>query len=260
MLKKSSESPHGRLLSLFEILEDWLNAPNIAEQIKTKAVAPTSHLLQDYLTIEAAKAGAAMPEMLASQLYFMAIAATQEKLHAGLNQTHLSHASLSHAKSAAHALITAQTKKEFHISRSSTYAIAASFMGVLVVAGGLFFLQVNQAKISHHSQVAASQSTALQQPLLASASLVASAKTVASAGSIANPEQTAALMAQIELMRHGNCQLIEAIQLPDQYKGIYLNMVVNGQVSTDPKEQEIAFALLKQTRCNYTPMLMANSK
>ena len=62
MLKKSSESPHGRLLSLFEILEDWLNAPNIAEQIKTKAVAPTSNLLQDYLTIEAAKAGVAMPK------------------------------------------------------------------------------------------------------------------------------------------------------------------------------------------------------
>ena len=81
-----------------------------------------------------------------------------------------------------------------------------------------------------------------------------------SAEKLANPEQTAALMAQVELMRHGNCQLIEAIQLPDQYKGIYLNMVVNGQVSTDPREQKIAFALLKQTRCNYTPMLMANSK
>ena len=248
MLKKSSSTPHGRLLSLFEILEDWLNAPNIAEQIKAKAATkPKSHQLQDYLTIEAAKAGAAMPEMLANQLYFMAIAATQEKLQAN-NQ-----GSLGHAKSAAHALIVAQTKKELYITKSSVYAIAASFMGVLVVVSSLHFFNLSINKQT--SPIALSQrQTMLAQPVLASETLAASTS------SIANPEQTAALMAQIELMRHGNCQLIEAIQLPDQYKGIYLNMVVNGQVSTDPREQKIAFALLKQTRCNYTPMLMANSK
>ena len=98
MLKKSSNTPHGRLLSLFEILEDWLNAPNIAKQVHiNSATQASSHQLQDYLTIEAAKAGAAMPEMLASQLYFMATAAMQEKLQAN------NLASLSHAKSAARA-------------------------------------------------------------------------------------------------------------------------------------------------------------
>ena len=245
MLKKSSSTPHGRLLSLFEILEDWLNAPNIAEQIKAKtATKSKSHQLQDYLTIEAAKAGAAMPEMLASQLYFMVIAAAQDKLQAN------NLASLSHAKNAANALILAQTKKEFHFQKSSAYALAASFLGVLVVAGALYsnqnirqnLNQVTKKNIARHMPIQA----AIPQ--------------LVSADNLANPEQTAALMAQIELMRHGNCQLIEAIQLPDQYKGIYLNMVVNGQVSTDPREQKIAFALLKQTRCNYTPMLMANSK
>ncbi len=244
MLKKSSSTPHGRLLNLFEILEDWLNAPNIAEQIKAKtATKPKSHQLQDYLTIEAAKAGAAMPEMLANQLYLMAIAATQEKLQAN-NQ-----ASLGHAKSAAHALIIAQTKKEFYITKSSAYAIAASFLGVLVVTGALY---INQ---NSHNQIVTKKSiVANNMPIQAAI------PQLVSTDNLANPEQTAALMAQIELMRHGNCQLIEAIQLPDQYKGIYLNMVVNGQVSTDPREQKIAFALLKQTRCNYTPMLMANSK
>lgn len=248
MLKKSSNTPHGRLLSLFEILEDWLNAPNIAEQVRiNSATQASSHQLQDYLTIEAAKAGAAMPEMLASQLYFMAIAAAQERLQAN------NHAGFCHAKSAAHALIIAQTKQEFHISKPSAYAIAASFMGVVVVAGSLYFLNLNAIKQTS-TIVRNSTQIQLAQPILANAKLSTSAQ------SIANPEQTAALMAQIELMRHGNCQLIEAIQLPDQYKGIYLNMVVNGQVSTDPREQKIAFALLKQTRCNYTPMLMANSK
>lgn len=246
MLKKSSNTPHGRLLSLFEILEDWLDLlksaqPNIAEQIETKISAkPKSHQLQDYLTIEAAKAGAAMPEMLANQLYFMAVAATQEKLQAN------NLASLSHAKSAAHALITAQTKKEFYIAKSSVYAIAASFMGVLGLAGALYMHQITHP--------------ASEKLALAAAIIKPATQQLVNTKNLANPEQTAALMAQIELMRHGNCQLIEAIQLPDQYKGIYLNMVVNGQVSTDPREQKIAFALLKQTRCNYTPMLMANSK
>jgi hypothetical protein len=36
-------------------------------------------------------------------------------------------------------------------------------------------------------------------------------------------------------------------------------MVVNGQVSTNPQDQAIALDLLSRTRCNYTPMLMANS-
>ena len=34
MLEKSSQTPHGRLLSLFDILEDWLDAPNVAPTIR----------------------------------------------------------------------------------------------------------------------------------------------------------------------------------------------------------------------------------
>jgi len=238
MLEKSSQTPHGRLLGLFDILEDWLEAPRIREQIDTKLTATShAHLLQDFLALEAAKAGAAMPEVLASQLYFMAVAATQEKLLAN------NHASLSHAKSAAKALIAAQTKKEFHITKSSAYAVAASFLGVLIVTGSLYVFYPNHGPVK---QLAALQP--LSPTVLETSELTAS------------PEQTAALMAQIELMRHGNCQLIEAIQLPDNLKGIYLNMVVNGQVSTNPREQQIAMELIKKTRCNYTPMLMANSK
>ena len=266
MLKKSSSTPHGRLLSLFEILEDWFHLTyvdhtnpaqlytnqsnpdqlntiklNAAKQLQIKINAQTnSHQLQNYLSVEAAKAGAAMPEMLANQLYFMAIAAMQENLHANKFN------SLAHAKSAAHALIIAQTKKEFYSSKLTVYGIAASLLGVLVVTGALysnqnFHLIAKQTITSNHP-------TQTVMPQLVSAN------------NTADSQQTAALIAQVELMRHGSCQLIEAIQLPDEYKGIYLNMVVNGQVSTNPREQKIAFALLKQTRCNYTPMLMANSK
>lgn len=250
MLEKSSKTPRGRLLNLFDILEDWLDAPTVSEQLKTdlKTQAPKKFLL-DFLTLEAAKAGAAMPEMLASQLYFMAVAATQETLQANSpqisNDASLSHAtSFKHAKIAASALISAQTKTEFHIARPTAYALAASFVAVCAIAGGLFILNLQQPQTLIATQMPIQ--AAIPQMLVAEAT--------------ANPQQTAALIAQIEQMRHGNCQLIEAIQLPDNQKGIYLNMIVNGRVSTDPKEQTIALDLLQRTRCNYTPMLMANSK
>lgn len=244
MLEKSSKTPRGRLLNLFDILEDWLDAPKLAssigEQIRhNSATQAPEKLLQDYLSLEAAKAGAAMPEMLASQLYFMALAATQEKLQTNNAQ------SLSHAKVAASALISAQTQKEFHIAKPTAYAMAASLAAICVVAGGLLMLNLQQAK---------QNITAAQMPIQAVIPQMVATE------AIADPHQTIALMAQIEQMRHGNCQLIEAIQLPDSQKGIYINMVVNGQVSTDPKEQAIAIDLLRKTRCNYTPMLMANSK
>jgi hypothetical protein len=237
MLEKSSASPHGRLLSLFDILEDWLEVPSIREQLNGQfSKQKNTTVLQDYLSAEAAKAGAAMPEILANQLYFMAISAINDALEANIHGPS-SHAFI-HAKSAANALILAQTKKEFHIKKSSAYAIAASFLGAIIIAGSWFTL--------HESNTPIALAQVNPQALLVTAPM-------------ASPDQTAALIAQLEQMRHGNCQLIEAIQLPDSQKGIYLNMVVNGQVSTDPHEQQIAMELLKKTRCNYTPMLMANS-
>ena len=286
MLEKSSQTPHGRLLSLFDILEDWLDAPNIAptirEQIGEQFSSPKHpKILQNYLTLEAAKAGAAMPEMLANQLYFMAISAIKARLqtntpghplsnslhefdspciHAGsghvvnghdsMSHDYSSHTAFNHAKSAASALILAQTRKEFYIAKSSVYAMAASFLGILVIVG----LMLNLKQTQQNEQIAELKS-GNQSILIASRTPTSTISEMT-----ASPDQTVAIMAQLELMRHGNCQLIEAIQLPDSQKGIYLNMVVNGQVSTDPHEQKIAMELIKKTRCSYTPMLMANSK
>ena len=249
MLEKSSPTPYGRLLSLFDILEDWLEAPSIREHLNGQFSKPkTAKLLQDYLSAEAAKAGAAMPEMLANQLYFMAISAIQARLqpniHAGAGHA------FNHAKSAASALILAQTRKEFYIAKSSVYAMAASFLGILVIVG----LMLNLKQTQQNEQIAELKSV---NKSILSASIT---PTSTISEMTASPDQTVAIMAQLELMRHGNCQLIEAIQLPDSQKGIYLNMVVNGQVSTDPHEQKIAMELIKKTRCSYTPMLMANSK
>lgn len=241
MLKKSSSKPQARLLSLFDILEDWLDAPHAQQPdtpapiIQSNPSLSTNHHLQDFLAIEAAKAGAALPEMLANQLYFMAVAAVQEKLQTN-NQL-----SLSHAKNAASALIAAQTEKEFRIAKASAYAIAASFLGALAVTGSLFtFNQTNP--VSNQKITQAEPSSAVIHTSL-----------------IASPQQTAALMTQINQMRKGNCQLIEALQLPDSYKKIYFENIVSGQISTNIHDQKLVHEMLEMVRCNYTPMLMANS-
>jgi hypothetical protein len=260
MLKKASSTPQGRMLSLFDILEDWLDAPHFNHQLPSNQLPSNqqqnSHQLQDFLTLEAAKAGAAMPEILAQQLYFMAIAAAQEKLSANTpghplsNSLHAfdspcNHASLSHAKSAAKALILAQTKPEFHIAKSSAYAIAASFIGVFVVAGSAFLYNFNANIAPKYVHVASA-------PSLLQARVSSSTQ--------ANPQQTAALIAQIEQMRKGNCQLIEALQLPDSYKKVYFENIVSGQISTNLSDQKLVNELLQKVRCNYSPMLMENSR
>jgi hypothetical protein len=239
MLKKSSTSPQLRLLSLFDVLNDWLDAPHVSKKM-TPNLSHDEHPLVQYLTIEAAKAGVAMPELLANQLYFMAIAAAQEKLH------HHNPASLSHAKNAATALIAAQTERTIHMPRRVAYAVAASTLIIIGSLLGYQFWGMNNP--IYHPDVQMLTTTS-DNGMVADASNIT-----------ASPTQTAALFARIEQMRKGDCQLIEALQLPDSYKKVYFENVVLGQISTNRDDQKLTNQLLDMVKCNYTPMLMANSK
>lgn len=241
MLKKSGNTPQSRMLHLFDLLDDWLHAPKINHRIDIKPSHTQSPLVH-YLTLEATKAGAAMPELLANQLYFMAIAATQEKLH------HQNASSLSHAKNAANALIAAQTKREFHIPKKPAYAVAASTMLIISSMVGYQFWKSDTLRQT-------TQNTSSIRTGMPTSGMVADTSHLS-----ASPEQTAALFARIEQMRKGNCQLIEALQLPDSYKKVYFENIVLGQISVNREEQQLANQLLDMVKCNYTPMLMANSK
>ena len=246
MLAKSGKTPHARMLGMFDVLADWLEAPSINAQLQEILDHQADHNnLRQFLMLEAEKAGAAMPEMLANQLYFMAVSAMQDRL---INQNA---DSLSHAKSAANALILAQTKNKFHINKSSAYALAASFIGILVVAGSLFIFNTNSIDPHNNQQIAKLNINNVQTHLL---------PVTTDNITFANPEDTVALIAQIDQMRKGNCQLIEAIQLPDSYKRVYFENIVLGQISTNLADQKLVRQLLEKVRCNYTPMLMANSR
>ena len=235
MLKKSGTAPQARLLSMFDILGDWLQAPNMRELVSQQPLAaqPSGELL-DYLTTQARACGVQMPELLAQQLYFMARGAIQEALTADMAST------LENAKEAASALIRAQSEREPE-PRKQAYAIAASLLVVSGLCGGLLlhFWQSGPTQTLAQSLGQASISSARAEPQ--------------------NPASTAEIFAVMEQMRKGVCQFPEALQLPGPQQKVYVELVVDGLIPTTMEDQAIARDLIQKVRCNYTPMLMSNS-
>jgi len=235
MLDKSGRPASHKLLALFNILDDLLSSP-IAQQTPTPA-AGTHQVdrLQSYLTTQAHLAGARLPDMLANQLYFMALSACQEKL------LHPQSSALQQAKQAAQALIDVQTKREINWLAIRNYGVVMLTLFFGIMGGYYWHMQVTpdpvmQAKTVEYPPPA--------HPLSHEAS----------------PSETAAIYGRLETMKHGDCRLIEAIQLPERLKSIYIENIINGHVTTNRDEQVLVNQLLDQVKCNYTPKLMVNSK
>jgi len=244
MLRKSGASPQERLLSLFDILSDWADAPNIRASIQQPQGA-TNHLpanpdapdhLISHLTEEAQACGAQLPEALAQQLYFIALGALQESLKAG------DHTNFTHAKLAANALIKAQTERDVFKSKPVVYGMAACMMAI-IVASGLFLYQ--HAPYVNNQQVAAVVSPTPQTQL--------------EPDTTPSPKHAADMYASVEQMRHGDCQYVEALQIPDADKRVYIENVVGGKVPDNTKDMALALSYMQKIRCSYTPMLMKNS-
>lgn len=244
MLTKSSATPQGRLLSLFDILNDWLNAPNIQSEIKLEP--HTNSLLMAFCTNQAKLLGADDPAMLAAYIVHIAQKATQQ----AINQPHSN--SFAHAKKAAHALILAHTQKSWSASsltqlKPVTYSIAASLL--LVIGISISWLPV----------LAPDQ---LQQPRFTQNALIKkpSTMTAPSHDNRLSAYDSTQMYAKYEQIRQGTCQFPEALQIPDQHKAIYLNNVVGGELPSTLTDLVITNHYLEKVRCNFTPMLMAQSK
>lgn len=242
MLAKSGATPRERLLSLFDILEDWVLAPHV--EIDLNQVMPSAPVLVSFCTEQARLLGAESPEILAEHIVLIAHnAALQTLEHPGSN-------SLMHAKKAAGALIEAQTQKNsvvsnIRISRPAMLGIAASMM----LAVGLSFM-MSPALFSGDS----SSHAHAQQ---ATATVI---KKTEPSGKALTAIDASRMYAKYEQMRQGSCQFPEALQIPDKHKSIYLENVVGGKLPADLDDLAIANYYLEKVRCNYTPTLMAISK
>lgn len=259
MMAKSSKAPQERLLSLFDILGDWLNAPNVQlSKAQLKATQNSSQALIAYCTTQAQACGAENPNMLAEHIVLIARNAAQ------LEIAQLGSNSLAHAKKAAHALILTQTQTGWGLVKSinfkpAVYGIAASLL-VLISVAWLWLpdlLQNNYPKIA----LASSNSLANNKPVNNnSPKAKQSPKTTTPVSTSLTAQDAANMYAKYEQMRNGTCQFPEALQIPDKDKAIYLENVVGGKLPTDLTNLAIANSYLEKVRCNFTPMLMANSK
>jgi hypothetical protein len=247
MLAKSSKTPHGRILSLFDILGDWINAPNV--QIKISPIATHNEQLAIYLTNEAKAIGASSPRVLIDHIVLIARNAALQELN------HPNSGSLSHAKKAAQALILAQTEKKYSIPSALHFRPI-----VFGIASTLFLLiAISALWLPGFSKIYLHPATSI-----ASISIPRSANMTLANGVRKNESKLSALDASImyakyEQMRNGTCQFPEALQIPDKDKAVYLENVVGGKLPTNLKDLAIANFYLGKVRCNFTPMLMARS-
>jgi len=242
MLAKSDTTPQGRLLSLFDILDDWLKAPHVQTSLH---LAATRHaLLIGYCTEQARALGAENPAILAEHIVLIAHSAAQQTL-----ATHNTDStSLSHAKKAAHALIQAQTQKPelAFASKTTRYGIAAS----LLLAFGIAALWLPDSIQNQPLQV---QAKSKLMPIPAVQLMPSNEKSLSA-------HDATLMYAKYEQMRQGTCQLPEALLIPDKHKAIYLDNVVGGKLPANLADLAIANSYLEKVRCNFTPMLMAASK
>ncbi|HSI27976.1 MAG: hypothetical protein ACAH05_09935 [Methylophilus sp.] len=239
MLDKSGKQPVQKLLGLFSILDDLLSSPWASQQPLHIPPAQPGRL-QSYLTIQSQKAGARLPEMLANQLYFMALSACQEKL------TRPDSTALYHAQRAAQALIKEQTSREIDWLAVRNYSIVAIALFSGILAG--HFWPSQPIEISSASAAEPAERSEPPRPTANPFSFEAS------------PSETAAIYGRLETMKHGDCRMIEALHLPERLKSVYIENVINGHVTTNRDEQVLVNQLLDQVQCNYTPKLMANSR
>jgi hypothetical protein len=234
----SSGNPAERLLNAFDLVATAAAASKDSTAHDQTAPSADSAMLR-FMQRQTHAMAIDMPELLAQQLYFMMQQALATELASPASRA------LHHARIAAEAMLQAQAPEQKPARKRLAYAIAA----------GLFTL-LGTSSIALQSEFQPSG------PFIVAA-LTASAKPaeprMAPDFSVANPARTAAMYAKIEQMRTGNCDYPQALVLPESERGIYIEYIVNGKVSTKVSDQDVVNKLMQQVSCNYTPMLMKNS-
>jgi len=230
MLEKSSASPHGRLLAMFDIVSDWVDAPNMRHGF---AIGQENGRLLDFLARQAKKSGAEQPEELARQLHFMLLGAVNDELRSPRT------GALSAARQAAAVLLQAQLPaRRTHLKSA---ALAAS-MAALLLSAGLLSMHDNTVEKS-------------LAPPPASVQRVRFAAIAPPRGST-SPDQIASLYRSLAQIRKGECNYPHALMLPAELRGIYIDNVVKGEIPSENVDARQVSMLVKQVECYYPPVAM----
>ena len=256
LVQKSGSSPQAKLIGIFDVLADWLEAPQIGTQllaIDTSAEPPAE--LFNFLVTQANACGAALPEALANQLYFMLMCSVRDYTH--------QQNSLPIARQTAQALIQAQSQP-IHAKKFNQYAIAslAAISITTALIASFLFLQPIKLNATQADKIKLAQSSLAvgkHKTVAKKTSSNVPSEIVTIMKHDASPSQTAEMFAKIEQMRKGTCIFPEVLMLPQKQRDVYLQSVVHGEIPSSIEDQLIMAKLMEKVRCNYTPMLMQNS-
>jgi hypothetical protein len=227
MLDKAGTSPRARVLALFDILQDWSAAPGVDR--KTGLTTPSPALLA-YLSQQLSALGASEPDMLAQQIYCLALGALQ----------------VSHGDDGMHAFVqgkqAAAVLLQAHLPRRGlTAGIGmAAAASMLLAATALFLLQGHASRDNVSVMPVQAAAPALRPLLVASAS----------------PDQIASLHDSLERFRRGVCQYPQALMLAPEDRSVFLENVVNGTVPADSSQLHEARQLAQKVECYYAPVAM----
>ncbi len=241
MLAKSGRTPEDKLLALFDILADWIDAPHM-RQLLANSMAHQNGCepLLEFLTEQARAIGASHPDMLAHQLYLMALGALHEELRTpGCSAT-------LQAKSAAGTLLLAHRRQAGTTKPMLQRSVVAAAFMILIGIGIL----VPGAILNNPGRIDNS---------LASPEATTSHAPVAQKASQINPVQVASLVDAIEQLHKGVCQYPQALMLPSEQRSAFLDVVVDGAISVDNFTPQELHQLVRKVDCYYPPVALLNS-
>lgn len=224
------------LLVLFDALDRIAQStPHSMEPVEIFTDAFTAFYLK-----QAKKTASENPDILAAHLLLIAQKAFIDQ------RSGQEHQSLYHAKAVAQALIQSQCKpaqpKPIRAIKQHWFALVASLF-ICSIAGWygwtLHQIKHQPTPISHHALSPANTSIPNPETITAS--------------------QASEMYQTFEMMRNGTCRYLEAIQIPEEHKAIYMESVMAGKPPSNLKDLAIANAYLEKIQCSYTPMLMKKS-
>ncbi len=238
-IKSANSAPTARLLALFDQLN---NAVHNTQITIDPMVIFTDELTDFYLT-ESKKTTAEHPDTLAAHLLLIAQKSLLDALSAEKQNN-----SLKLAREAAAALIQAQCKPAPHKAltffQHHWFGLAASTVLMTSLSWYLWSsYQINTTPIETTANIAT----------------IAESPTEVDVNAKLTAMQASDMYHQYEMMRNGRCRFIEAIQIPDEHKDIYIKSVVGGLLPKSLNDLKIANDYLKKIQCSYTPMLMKKS-
>ncbi len=230
MVKKSASTPEARIANLFIILQDWLDAPGMREQLQPAYLGANDHQeLKAFLLALVTDTKLNEPEKLTFQLYFILLGALNEEIRNPGNNA------MVQAGEAASNLIIAS--KPAIIEKPRTIALA-SVAVVAILAGTLLTTMPTASEKA--------------PPLERIAPHTRNVTPVS-----ARPDRLVAIYQMHEKIQAGQCSYPQALMLAPEQRAAFLEGVVNiDKLNTATTNLEEVSKLYQKVNCYYAPAAM----